>query len=115
MTKGIIKELAIVLLLLLVVTLLLGILFYDYIPMNKTVPIKAEEYKISNELEEELGKEVLEDETIVKTYTVDGTDLDLYEDYDEGKKNPFSVVDEGEEPSPIENIIDDNPNINTTK
>ena len=43
-----------------------------------------------------------ENEKIVKTYTVDSTDLDLYEtenDYDAGKKNPFSIIDSENIPS----------------
>lgn len=132
MTKNIIKESAIVLLMLLVVALLLGILFYDYIPMNKTIPAKVEEYKVSAELEEELGKEALkENETIVKTYTVDSSDLEIYQkenDYDIGKKNPFSTVDKGESTtigdgnntgdngqSGSNTVQDNQANINTTK
>lgn len=131
MAKNIIKETVIVLLVLLVVALLLGILFYDYIPMNKTVPIKVEAYKISSELEEELGKEVLEaDDTIVKTYTVDSADLELYQkenDYDIGKKNPFSTVGtetttitdnnnaNGNGQSSSNTVKDNQANINTTK
>ncbi|MBQ3145614.1 MAG: hypothetical protein IJB90_03480 [Clostridia bacterium] len=130
MAKNVIKESAIVVLILLVVALLLGILFYDYIPMNKTVPYKVEAYKISNELEEELGKEVLEDQTIVKTYTVDSADLELYQkenDYDIGKKNPFSTVgtetititdnnnENGNGQSSSNTVKDNQANINTTK
>lgn len=132
MAKNIIKETVIVLLILLVLALILGILFYDYIPINKTVPIKVEAYKISNELEEELGKEVLEaDDTIVKTYTVDSADLELYQrenDYDIGKNNPFSTVgtettttitdknDTNNNGQSSSNTVKDNQaNINTTK
>lgn len=121
MLKDIVKELVIVILILIVVALLLGILFYEYIPMNKTVPVKVEAYKISNELEQELGKEVIEgnDGVVTKTYSVEDYELQEYEnneEYDKGKKNPFSTIEEGIiiEP-PDENIIDDNPNINTTK
>ncbi len=121
MVKDIIKEFIIVILILLVIALLLGIVFYEYIPMNKVVPNKVEAYTISNELEQELGKEIVEDSAgkITKTYTVEEYELKEYEkndEYDKGKKNPFSTVDKGSsiEP-PIENIIDDNPNINTIK
>lgn len=121
MIKSIIKELVIVILILLVIALLLGIIFYEYIPINKIVPVKVEAYTISNELEQELGKEVTEDDTgkITKTYTVEEYELKEYEkndEYDKGKKNPFSTIEEGVsiEP-PVENLIDDTPNINTTK
>ena len=53
MTKNIIKEFLIMLLVLVALALLLGILLYDYIPINKTVPVKVDAYKMSSELEEE--------------------------------------------------------------
>lgn len=120
MIKSIIKESVIVILILLIIALLLGIIFYEYIPINKIVPVKVEAYTISNELEQELGKQVVQGDIgkTTKTYTVEEYELKEYEkndEYDKGKKNPFSVIDEGEEPSPIVNIIDDTPNINTTK
>ena len=122
MVKDIIKELVIVILILLVIALLLGIIFYEYIPMNKIVPVKVEAYTISNDLEQELGKEVIQDDTgkITKTYTVEEYELKEYEkndEYDKGKKNPFSTIDEGTVVNTtIENeIVDKQPNINTTK
>jgi hypothetical protein len=93
MTKSIIKEIAIVLLLLAVMILIFGIIFYDYIPTNKTVPAKVQAYQPSNEIQNEL-KDSLNTETqnIVKTYTIDSSDLSLYEstdNYDKGKRDPF--------------------------
>ena len=41
MVKSIIKEIIIVLLLLIAIILALGVLFYEYIPSNKTVPSVA--------------------------------------------------------------------------
>lgn len=122
MVKDIIKELVIVILILLVIALLLGIIFYEYIPINKIVPVKVEAYTISNELEQELGKQVIQEDTgkITKTYTVEEYELKEYEkndEYDKGKKNPFSTIDEGIViNTTIENeIVDKQPNINTTK
>ena len=43
MVKTIAKEAGIVILLIIAVALVLGILFYDYIPTNKTTPAKIEE------------------------------------------------------------------------
>ena len=40
MTKGVIKEIMIILLLILAVILLLGVVLYDYVPLNKVIPEK---------------------------------------------------------------------------
>lgn len=93
MIKTIIKEGGIVLLLLVAVALILGIIFYEYIPNNKTVPIRIEEYALSEDIQNELKESVSEGQNIVKTFYIDSTDLDLYEstnDYDKGKANPFA-------------------------
>lgn len=92
-TKTIIKEIGIVLLLLLAVSLLLAIVFYDYIPNNKTVPVKIQAYDVPEDIKEELSEAGLNEQNIVRTYYIDSTDLDLYEstnDYDKGKANPFA-------------------------
>lgn len=92
-TKTIIKEIGIVLLLLLAVSLLLAIVFYDYIPNNKTVPVKIQAYDVPEDIKEELSEAGLNEQNIVRTYYIDSTDLNLYEstnDYDKGKANPFA-------------------------
>lgn len=92
-TKTIIKEIGIVLLLLLAVSLLLAIVFYDYIPNNKTVPVKIQAYDVPEDIKEELSEAGLNEQNIVRTYYIDSTDLDLYEstnNYDKGKANPFA-------------------------
>jgi len=92
MIKIIIKEVGIAILVLVAIALVLGILLYDYIPNNKTVPIKIEAYKMPKDVEEELKEAVPEEKNIVRTYYIDSTDLDSYEitnDYDKGKVNPF--------------------------
>lgn len=125
MIKYIIKESFIIILLIVVLALVLGIIFYEYIPMNKIIPTKVEAYTISDELEKELGQIIIDSnqETITKTYVVEEYELQQYEkndEYDKGKKNPFSAI--GEEPvtvpttEPSQNeITDKQPNINTTK
>lgn len=93
MNKSIIKEIIIMLLLLLAIILVLAILFYDYIPTSKVIP-EIETYQteesISKELQDDLQAETSQ---VVKTYEVDATDLQVYEqakDYKKGKVNPFS-------------------------
>lgn len=93
MVKTIAKEAGIVILLLVAVILVLGILFYDYIPNNKTVPAKIEEYALPQEVKSELEESMSEEQNIVRTYYIDSSDLSIYEasnDYDKGKANPFA-------------------------
>ena len=94
MVKTIAKETGIVILLLIAVALVMGILFYDYIPTNKTVPAKIEEYTLPQEVESELEESMKQEEqNIVRTYYIDSSDLSVYEasnDYDKGKANPFA-------------------------
>lgn len=93
MAKTIIKEIFIFLLLLLAILLVLGILFYDYIPNNKTVPTALKPYELTEEVKEELNATMNNSsENIVKTYYIDSSDLSVYastKDYNKGKANPF--------------------------
>ena len=59
MVKSIIKEIIIILLLLLAVILALGVLFYDYIPNNKSVPTVSA-YKTADSVEKEVGEKITE-------------------------------------------------------
>lgn len=94
MIKSILKEIIIILLLLLAIILLLGVLFYDYIPTNKTVPSVAE-YTTSEAIKAELTEQMAtEEEAILVTYEITENDLTNYEkkgDYSKGKANPFST------------------------
>lgn len=93
MVRIIAKETGIVILLLIVVALVMGILFYDYIPRNKTIPAQIEEFTLPQEVKDELQESMIEEQNIVKTYYVDSSDLSIYEasnDYDKGKANPFA-------------------------
>lgn len=113
MTKTIIKEIGIVLLLLIAIILIFAIIFYDYIPSNKTVPIKIQAYNMPEDIQNELADAFTEGENIVKTFYIDSTDLDSYEstnDYDKGKANPFADYSE-ESKNTTQNNTDTN---NTT-
>ncbi len=93
MAKSIIKELGIVILLLIAISLILAIVFYDYIPNSKTVPIKIQAYNIPEDIKKELEDSTMGQDNIVKTYYIDSTDLNAYEstkDYNKGKANPFA-------------------------
>ena len=92
MIKTIIKEAGIVVLLLIAIALILGIIFYDYIPNNKTIPAKVESHAFPEDIKEELSQTLKDEQNIVRTYYIDSSDLSLYEstkEYDKGKVNPF--------------------------
>lgn len=94
MIKNVIKEIGIAIMLLIAIALILSIIFYQYIPNNKTVPIAVKPYSMPEDIQEEL-KESINDkqENIVKTLYISNNDLDVYESkkvYNKGKANPFA-------------------------
>ena len=63
-------------------------------PTSKIIPSKVEKYAISEVASTEIKKELdnIKSEEIVKTYTIDSSDLEVYEKtnkYNKGKVNPF--------------------------
>lgn len=112
MVKSIVKEVIIILLLLLAVILALGVLFYDYIPNNKTVP-SVQAYKTSDSVSREIAEQVTEDAPILVTYRVTEEDLKELQQtktYKPGKANPFSTY---EDPEPVNQVDQDgNPIVN---
>lgn len=108
MVKNVIREILIVLLLLFAISLILGIIFYDYIPNNKTVPIEVKEYAMPEDIKEELDAAITKDQRIVKTLFIDSRDLNMYEsikEYNKGKANPFKDYGQNEKQ---ENTIGNN-------
>lgn len=94
MVKKILKEIIIILLLLVAIVLLIGVLFYDYIPTGKVVP-EIEKYQTAESVQKEINETVsANDSEIIVTYEIDNTDLSTFEktkDYDKGKENPFAA------------------------
>ena len=95
MTKVIIRETIISLLVCLSVLLILSVALYNYIPANKVVP-EAIEYTPSAEIKAQLNTEVEDNSSeILMTYEVTASDLDNFEktnEYNPGKANPFSPI-----------------------
>jgi hypothetical protein len=92
--KTFFKEFIIVLLLILAILLVLGVLLYDYIPMNKVVP-QIEQYETPENIKEELNETVDDSDTTMTSivYEINESDLKLYEksnDYQKGNVNPFA-------------------------
>lgn len=93
MAKSIIKEIIIMLLLCVAILLILGVLFYDYIPSNKVVPSKIA-YSTPENIQEEVNQEVIEANKTKITYEVTDADLNIYKQsnsYVPGKRDPFSM------------------------
>ena len=96
MVKNIFKEVIITLLLILAILLVLGVLFYEYIPSNKVVPEKIA-YTTPENVAAEVNSEVTETQPVNITYQLDNADLQHAKktgNYDAGKKNPFEAYEE---------------------
>ena len=92
-----------------------GVLFYDYIPNNKTVP-SVPTYKTSDSVKQEIEEVVTEGETVLVTYQVTADDLKQLEaqgNYPKGKVDPFSTYVKPVEPTEDENNVTGNNSINT--
>ena len=114
MLKSVIKEIFIILLLSIAILLVLGILFYDYIPINRVVP-EREAYTTPNEVKNEISEDIAESEKIEVTYEVTDADLNIYKQtgsYTEGKSNPFSLESTTDENNTNDGNSDQNTNEN---
>ena len=93
MLKSVLKEIFIILLLSVAILLILGILFYDYIPINKEVP-QRQAYITPQNVKEEIDESITESEKIEVTYEVTDADLNIHKQEtstSEGKANPFAL------------------------
>lgn len=97
MSKVIIREIIIAVLVSLVVVLLLSIALYNYIPTNKVIP-EMVKYTPTDEIKQQSTSEVEKDTSeILMTYEITAKDLENYEktnQYNPGRTNPFTVVSE---------------------
>ena len=78
MAKNVLKEIIIILLLTLAIILLLGVLLYEYVPMNKVVP-EAVTYTATEETRQALEEKTAQDsDEVILSYEVTSTDLKNY-------------------------------------
>lgn len=100
MNKKLVKELFIIALLSIVVIFILGILFYDYIPIDQkitSVKYVADENVVStiDEIKSNSGEDITQDknDSLLQSYTIDKDDLSGYasdNSYESGKVDPFA-------------------------
>lgn len=76
------------------IVMVLFVIFYDQIPLNKVIP-EVEEYNLTPEMKNELeNDELAEIQEVIVDYYIDATDLNTYEQTNEyvgGKSNPFAA------------------------
>ncbi len=86
------KEIIFALLLCLLILLVLALIFYNFIPNNKTLP-ELEQYSTPAEISKELNEEAgADEERVVLTYQVDAPEVENYErinSYNPGRPNPL--------------------------
>ena len=116
MLKSVLKEIFIMLLLCAAIALILGVMFYNYIPTNKTVPSKLAEYSTPENVRAEINQETSEQEKEEITYEIDGSDLKLFRQtnsYTTGKVNPFASITSTENKENTDNseVVEQNTNI----
>ena len=89
MSKNVLREIIILLLLTLAIILLLGVLLYEYVPMNKVIP-ETVTYTATDETRKAIEEQSAQDDgTVVLSYEVTSTDLKNYKkvnDYKAGRK-----------------------------
>ena len=93
MVKSVLKEIVIILLLSIAILLILMVIFYNYIPISKVIPDRAE-YVTPNEVQEELAENLTQNNTVPITYSITDADLNIYKQSGttvEGKSNPFAL------------------------
>lgn len=117
MFKSVMKEIAIIILLIIAIGLAFVIAFYNYNPISVTIPRKVEAYRLEDKTKAELEETLKAQETqeLVKTYIVDSSDLSAYissGDYEKGKANPFAKYTETT--TDENNNTNNNGNNNTT-
>lgn len=96
--KSIIKEIFIILLLCITICLVLGVIFYDYIPTNKVVPSTVEAYQTSSTIKDEISQEIVDYPKQNITLEITDSDLTMYgkdKVYESGKANPFAPASSG--------------------
>lgn len=112
MIKSILKEIIIVLLLCAIILFVLGILFYDYNPINKVVPNKIA-YSVPENIKNELEENVQNTLSVEnKVYTIEGSDLNIYKKskaYNPSKENPFASTS-SEDSNTTNNTVKTNTN-----
>ena len=89
------KDLFISLLIVLFIILIIFVISYNKLSINKIIP-ESEDYLLSEKMKKDIEEDKLEEaEEVVTTYYLDASDLKKLEktnEYQKGKVNPFAEV-----------------------
>ena len=99
MTKNIIKEIIIALLLCLAILLILAVLLYSYIPNNKVIP-ELVAYSIPEDAKEVINEATEDTSKIIMSYEINSSDISTAQKtnvYNPGKVDPFSSYEKVKE------------------
>lgn len=94
---NIIKDIIISVLIVTCIVLILVVIFYNKTGLTKFIP-ESEEYNMSEEMQNDFTQTAEQEDNTIITYKLDASDLKQVEktnEYDKGKKNPFSESSEG--------------------
>ena len=99
MEKGVLRQVLITILVLIALILVLAIIFYQFLPTNKIVPVKVTEYKTPESVSQEINDNTSEQEfsSVNELLEITDSDLSKYKStksYNPGKSDPFSEVEE---------------------
>lgn len=114
-----IKDLIISILIVICIALVISVIFYNKIPLNKVIP-ESQEYALTSEMQKALNESYTDEATeVVTTYYIDAADLKKFEstkEYDKGKKNPFAEESDSSETGNTinTNSIDSNTSTSST-
>lgn len=93
----IIKDIIMGILIVTCIVIILSIVLYDKIALTRVIP-EAEEYFLTEEMEQEVEESNLEEtQEVIINYYIDAADLKKYEktnEYIKGKNNPFEMSSE---------------------
>ena len=94
---NLIKDIIISILIVTCIVLIIVVIFYNKTGITKFVP-EIEEYSMSEDMKNDFTQTAEQEENTIVTYKLDASDLKQVEktnEYDKGKKNPFSKSTEG--------------------
>ena len=110
------KEIGITILLCIAIVLILGVIFYNYIPINVVVPSDVEQYKTSSAIKEEIDEEIVEYPKEDLIFEITDSDLTLYRrtsSYKQGKDHPFAPYVEESVGTDVESGSSGSQNVST--
>ena len=107
MQKSIVKQVIIILLACVAILLALALILYQYVPNNKTIPLKVEPYSAPENIKTEISETTQQElNGQVEMYEITDEDLEMYrstKSYNPGKSDPFVAYSENSTSNEVSN------------